>query len=212
MFIRCLPLGPLETNAYIVAHEAGYDAIVIDPGGPPDEILQVLDDNGFRLKAIIVTHAHGDHIAGIPDLKQATGAPVWVHEADAAMLTDPEANLLAWTGMEEVPTAPPDRVLRDGDAVVLDDESPGAVILRVVHTPGHSPGGISVIGDGFVFCGDTLFAGGIGRTDFPGGSERQLMQSIREKLLTLADDTIVYPGHGPETSIGHERKYNQYLM
>jgi len=210
MFIRRLPIGPIETNAYVVAHEAGREAIVIDPGGPPQPILRILEDNAFELQAIVNTHGHGDHIAGDVPLKQATGAPIWVHEADAAMMTDANANLLAWSGFD-VATVPADRTLREGDTIVLDADSPGAVILRVVHTPGHTPGGMSLVGDGFVFCGDSLFAGGIGRTDLPNASEYQLLQSIRDKLLSLPDETVVYPGHGPETTIGHERRHNPFL-
>jgi hydroxyacylglutathione hydrolase len=210
MFIRRLLVGPIQTNAYVVAHEASREAVAIDPGGPPGPILEVLKQNRFELQAIINTHGHGDHMAGNVALKQATGAPVWVHEADAAMLTDAHANLLAWAGVK-VKTEPADRTLREGDVVTIGDKDPNPLVLRVVHTPGHTPGGMSLVGEGVVFCGDTLFAGGIGRSDLPGGSEYQLLQSIREKLLTLPDETIVYPGHGPETTIGEERRHNPFL-
>lgn len=210
MFIRRLATGPIETNAYVVAHEASRDAIVIDPGGPPDAIMAVLNPNRFKLHAIVNTHGHGDHIAGDVALKKLTSAPIWVHEADAAMMTDPMANLLAWAGVN-VETAPADRLLREGDVITIGDRQPDAVVLRVVHTPGHTPGGISLVGDGFVFSGDSLFASGIGRTDLPGGSEYQLMTSIRDKLLSLPDETAVYPGHGPETTIGQERRHNPFL-
>ena len=211
MFIRRLLVGPIQTNAYVVAHEASREAIAIDPGGPPNPILEVLKQNSFQLQAIINTHGHGDHMAGNVPLKDATGAPVWVHEADAAMLTDAHANLLAWAGVN-VKTAPADRTLREGDAITIGDKDPNPVILRVIHTPGHTPGGMSLVGEGVVFCGDSLFAGGIGRTDLPGGSEYLLLESIREKLLSLPDETIVYPGHGPETTIGQERRHNPFLQ
>jgi len=210
MFIRRIPLGPIETNAYIVAHEASCEALAIDPGGPPQPLLEVLDSHQLQLQAIIDTHGHGDHIAGNEALKEATGAPVWAHEADADMLTDPHANLLAWAGFN-VKTAPPDRTLREGDAITIGEGHPDEIKLRVIHTPGHTPGGMSLVGDGFVFVGDCLFAGGIGRTDLPGGSEYQLMLSLRDKLLALPDETIVYPGHGPETTIGQERRCNPFL-
>jgi len=210
MFIRRLPVGPIETNAYIVAHEASREALVIDPGGPPEPILRILNDDHLELQAIVNTHGHGDHIAGNVPLARATGAPVWAHEADAAMLTDPHANLLAWAGFN-VETAAPDRTLREGDTITIGEGHPDAIVLRVAHTPGHTPGGMSLVGDGFVFSGDSLFAGGVGRTDLPGGSEYQLLQSIRDKLLALPDQTIVYPGHGPETTIGDERRHNPFL-
>lgn len=210
MFIRQLPIGPIETNAYVIAHEASHEAFVIDPGGPPQPILRILKQNDLHLQAIINTHGHGDHIAGNVALKAATGAPVWAPEGDAAMLTDPHANLLAWSGFD-VETAPPDRTLREGDTITIGEGHADAVVLRVMDSPGHTPGGIVLIGDGFVFSGDTLFCQGIGRSDLPGGSERQLLASIRDKLLTLPDQTIVYPGHGPETTIGDERRHNPFL-
>jgi glyoxylase-like metal-dependent hydrolase (beta-lactamase superfamily II) len=210
MFIRRLPLGPIEANAYLIAHETSREALVIDPGGPPEPLLELLRQNEFALQAIINTHGHGDHIAGNVALKQATGAPVWAHQAEARMLTDAESNLLAWTGFD-CETAPPDRELREGDAVVIGAGRADEIRLRVIHTPGHTPGGMSLAGEGFVFTGDCLFAGGIGRTDLPGGSEYQLRQTIRDKLLALPDDTIVYPGHGPETTIGQERRHNPFL-
>jgi hydroxyacylglutathione hydrolase len=211
VFIRRVPIGPIETNAYVVGHEASHEALVIDPGGPPQPILRILTDNSFQLQAIINTHGHGDHIAGNVLLSQATGAPVWAPEADAAMLTDPHANLLAWSGFN-VETAPPDRALREGDTITIGEGHPDAVVLRVINSPGHTPGGIVLVGDGFVFSGDTLFCQGIGRSDLPGGSEYQLLESIRDKLLTLPDETVVYPGHGPETTIGDERRHNPFLQ
>lgn len=210
MFVRRLSVGPLGTNAYVVAHEASREAIVIDPGGPPEQILNLLRDHGFEAQAIINTHGHGDHMAGNVPLKQATGAPVWVHEADAGMLTDPDASLLAWSGAN-LETAAPDRKLTDGDVITIGEGHSDAIVLRVAHTPGHTPGGIALVGDGFAFSGDALFAGGIGRTDLPGGSEYQLLRSIRDKLLALPDQTIVYPGHGLETTIGEERRHNPFL-
>lgn len=214
MFIRRVPIGPLETNAYIIAHEPSHEALVIDPGGPPASLLDLLTRHSLKLQAIVNTHGHGDHIVGNQELKGLTGAPVWVHQADAPMLTDAAASLLSWTD----PTAradaswAPDRELREGEVIVLGAGHADAVNLRVVHMPGHTPGGIALVGEGLVFSGDSLFAGSIGRTDFPGGSMRQLMAAIHEKLLSLPDDTVVYPGHGPETTIGEERRYNPFLQ
>lgn len=205
--VRTLRVGALSTNCYVVACEKTRKAVVIDPGDEPAKILAALRENELECGIIVNTHGHVDHIAGNGGVKAATGAPIAIHEADAQALVEPSLNLSALvvsvpgSGGEGIKGPGADRLLREGDEVVA-----GSVKLRVVHTPGHTPGSISLVGDGVVFCGDTLFAGGgVGRTDFPGGSYDTLVRSIETKLFRLPDDTVVYPGHGSSTTIGRER-------
>ncbi|MGE5593885.1 MAG: MBL fold metallo-hydrolase [Betaproteobacteria bacterium] len=205
--VRTVRVGALDTNCYIVACERTRKAVVIDPGDEPAKIVAALREDDLECETIVNTHGHVDHIAANGGVKAATGAPIAVHEADARALVDPAVNLSALVAPARGPgeggiRGPgADRLLEEGDEVVA-----GSVRLRVVHTPGHTPGSISLVGDGVVFCGDTLFAGGgVGRTDFPGGSYDALVRSIELKLFCLPDDTVVYPGHGPSTTIGVER-------
>lgn len=207
MIVRTVRVGALGTNCYIVGCEKTRKALVIDPGDEPAKILAALRASELECGSIVNTHGHVDHIAGNAGVKAATGAPIEIHEADAQALVDPGLNLSVLAVSAPVPGAEgiagpgADRLLREGDEVVA-----GSVRLRVIHTPGHTPGSISLVGDGVVFCGDTLFAdGGVGRTDFPGGSYDALVRSIEVKLFRLPDDTVVYPGHGPATTIGRER-------
>ncbi|HEY3368044.1 MAG TPA: MBL fold metallo-hydrolase [Symbiobacteriaceae bacterium] len=200
-------LGDFATNCYIVACPQTNACAVIDPGVPDPWVKRTLADHGLKPVAIILTHGHLDHIGGVAWVREFTGAPVLVHTADAPMLTDPVRNgSAAFGGLVTAP--PPDRLLADGETITV-----GKLELQVLHTPGHTPGGICLyIRDGgHLITGDTLFAGSIGRTDLPGGSFETLIRSIREKLLTLPDETTVYPGHGPATSIGDERAYNPFL-
>lgn len=205
LYVRSLVVSPYGTNCYLVGSEKP-DAVVIDPGGDGDLILDAADAEGLRITAIVNTHGHGDHIGANADLKDRFGCPVLIHEADAGFLTDPEVNLSAWLGAEPVISPAADRLLHEGDEIEV-----GAAAFRVIHTAGHTPGGICLYTEGHLFAGDTLFAGSIGRTDFPGGSMDQLIRGIREKLLVLPDDTVVYPGHGPATTIGAEKTGNPYL-
>ncbi|MCR4402214.1 MAG: MBL fold metallo-hydrolase [Firmicutes bacterium] len=203
MIVRTVRVGQLGTNCYIVGCEDERKAVVIDPGAEPERIIQALRADGFTCGVVVNTHGHADHIAANGAVKAATGAAIAVHMLDAEALADPSVNLSAFAmppGLRvEGPRA--DRLLAEGEEVVA-----GSVRLRVVHTPGHTPGSISLVGDGVVFCGDTLFAGGgVGRTDFPGGSYDLLVMSITEKIFSLPDDTVVYPGHGPSTTVGTER-------
>lgn len=202
--VRSLPVTPYGTNCYLVRGEHP-EAVVIDPGGDIALILALIESEGLQVSAIVNTHGHADHIGANADLAERFGCPIMVHEADARLLTDPVANLSAFLG-ESVLSPAADRLLRHGDRIEI-----GPVALHVIHTPGHTPGGICLHTDGHLFAGDTLFAGSIGRTDFPGGSMDQLTSGIREKLLVLPDDTIVYPGHGPTTTIGAEKAENPYL-
>ena len=198
-------LGEFGTNCYIVACPETGESAVIDPGSPDPWVLATLREHGLKPSRIILTHGHLDHIGGVADVKAATGARVAVHGADAPMLTDPMLNGSAYFGMPV--TAPaPDQLLRDGDQLQV-----GNLTFQVIHTPGHTPGGICLYTPGHLIAGDTLFAGSIGRTDLAGGDYHALIQSIRTRLLPLSADTVVYPGHGPTTTIGDEAEYNPFL-
>ncbi len=205
LYVKGLVVSPYGTNCYVVG-AGGGQVIVIDPGGDPGVILRLIESEALTVTAIVDTHGHGDHIGANADLKARFGCPVMIHEADAEFLTDPMLNLSAWLGEDTVVSPTADRLLQDGDDIAV-----GPVTFRVIHTGGHTPGGICLYTEGHLFAGDTLFAGSIGRTDFPGGSMEQLITGIRGKLLVLPDDTIVYPGHGPTTSIGTEKAGNPYL-
>lgn len=191
----------MGANCYIVADKATKNAFLIDPGGEPGRIKNVLKKNGLSLKFIINTHGHGDHILG----NGYFDVPVYVHSLEKDFLTDPDKNLSGMFGMFfKSPKAT--RLLEDGEKIRLDN-----LELEIIHTPGHTPGGISVKLDGVVFTGDTLFAGGIGRTDLPAGDEGLLFKSIKERLFSLDDDVVVYPGHGPESTIGEEKRTNPFF-
>lgn len=205
MRIWSRPLGPFATNCYIVADPDGPAAWVIDPGTPDPWVSETLSQVGLTVEAIVLTHGHVDHIGGVEQVKGETGAPVWIHPADQPMLGDPRKNGGAFFGML-VRAPEPDRLLAEGDRLRL-----GSLEFQVLHTPGHTPGGISFYTPGHVIAGDTLFAGSIGRSDLPGGNFEQLITSIRTKLLVLPPETMVYPGHGPTTSIGDEREYNPFV-
>lgn len=176
--------------------------MVIDPGANARGILRDIEDLGLDIKFIVLTHGHVDHIGAVKEVKEATGAEVAIHPGDAGSL-----RRLSWSTIYNLSSPPPpDRLLQDGDRLEVGD-----LQFLVLHTPGHSPGGICILGHGVVFSGDTLFNSGIGRTDFPSGSYNQLMTSIHTRLMVLPDDTIVCPGHGPDTTIGTERRTNPFL-
>jgi len=207
MFIKRLVVGVLETNCYLISCKKTKIAAVIDPGGEDevDLILNLLQKNNFDLKYIINTHGHIDHIAGNKTLKAKTEALLLIHRLDADMLVNANKNFSSFMG-KEICSPHADKLLEEGDEISL-----GTLNLIVIHTPGHTLGGISLVSNNIVFTGDTLFAGGIGRTDLPGGSYQDLIKSIKEKLLILGDDKIIYPGHGPDSTIGEERRTNPYL-
>lgn len=210
MILKMFTFGMFFTNCYVVGCEETKEAIVIDPGFDKDkeaeEVLKFIEQNGLHVKYIINTHGHSDHIAGNGITKKATGAPILIHEDDAIMLT-PVAKTFSRVFGLRVTSPQADRTLRDGAVIQV-----GRIKLVVLHTPGHSKGGISLLGDKVVFTGDTLFAGSIGRTDFPGASFEEIMQSIKTKLTTLPDHFKAYPGHGPVTTIGEEKKHNPFLQ
>lgn len=209
MNLKMLTVGSLCANCYVVWCSNAGEAVVIDPGfdreGEGGRVLGVLKENCLKVKFIVDTHGHSDHICGNGVVKNATGAPILIHKADANMLSQRGRNPLASSGFYEVSPAA-DGFLEDADVLRF-----GKVALQVLHTPGHSPGSISLVGENCVFTGDTLFAGSIGRVDFPGGSGKAIMQSLREKLAALPERFIVYPGHGPKSTIGEEKRSNPFL-
>jgi len=203
--VHAFTLGPLQSNSYLCADEATREGLLFDPGMESEPVAEALARERLTLTAIINTHGHFDHVFGNAYFKAKTGAPLLMHRADLDLVKRLEEQSL-YFGFRATPSPAPDRFLEEGDEVRV-----GGTRLRVLHTPGHSPGGICLVTEGTAFVGDTLFAGSIGRTDLPGGSVEALLASIREKLLTLPDDTVIYPGHGPPTTIGHERRYNPFL-
>ncbi len=210
MFVKMLTVGMLSTNCYLIGCPKTKEALIIDPGFDRDVeakiVLTEVDRHGLRVRYIVNTHGHPDHTAGNGVMKKVTYAPILIHEYDAPMLTDAAKNLSRMFGFNIV-SPPAEKTLHDGDVIQTGD-----ITLRVLHTPGHSKGSISLLGDDVVFTGDTLFAGSIGRYDLPGGSFREIMHSIKIKLATLSDHFKVYPGHGPASTIGEEKRYNPFLQ
>lgn len=204
MILRALAVGPMAANCYVVGCDRTKEAAVIDPGGDAMAIFRVITRDGLTVRCIINTHAHVDHIAANSEMKRLTGAELLIHELDAASLKNPVRNLSLLSPLAIRGTAA-DRTLRDGDVVAAGD-----LKLEVIHTPGHTPGGISLRCGDALFTGDTLFSGSVGRTDFPGGSFEALLRSLR-RLLDLGD-LNVYPGHGPFTTLAAERAENPFAV
>ena len=204
MIIKTLIVGPIGANCFIIGCQDTLAAVVIDPGAEADRILLALAESKLRLKYIVNTHGHFDHVAANKKMKEATGADILIHAADAPMLGQIADSAAMW-GLAGEDSPPPDKTLAEGDTIGF-----GNITLEVIHTPGHTPGGLSFYTKKSVFVGDTLFAGSIGRTDFPGGSFETLIASIREKLFRLGEDVRVLTGHGPETTIGVEKQYNPF--
>jgi len=207
MVLETFPVGPLQCNCTILGDEATGEAIVIDPGDEISRIHARLQQHGLKVRQILITHAHIDHVGGALRLKRLTGAPILLNENDLPLLQmmDKQA---AWLGVTPPETAPPDESLNDGRQVGID-----AYPAKVIHTPGHTQGSVSLhfVPLKMVFAGDTLFARSIGRTDLPGGDSEQILDSIASRLFTLPDETRVIPGHGPATTIGEERRENPFL-
>ncbi len=207
MILMGMEISAMGQNCYIVGCEETREVAVIDPGGNAAGILDLLKKHDLKAVYIINTHGHIDHIGGNQGVKEATGAKILIHEADAPMLGSSASNLASLMGAK-VTSPPADQFLKDGDIIKIGN----TVELEVIHTPGHSPGGICLKTGDIIFVGDTLFQGSIGRTDFPGGSYPQLIKMIKEKLLRYGDEVVAYPGHGPATTIGFERKHNPFLQ
>lgn len=204
MLLKRLVVGPFASNCYIVDSESTKEGIIVDPGAEADKILKSVKELGLEIKSIVLTHGHIDHIDALGKVKEATSAEVALHADDAEFLQQPSG--FGFGLSYQVPPSP-DKLLKGGDSIDISD-----LHFLVLHTPGHSPGSICLLGHGVVFTGDTLFNYGIGRHDLPGGSSSQLMNSLHTKLMVLPDDTIVYPGHGPETTIGREQEGNPFLV
>jgi glyoxylase-like metal-dependent hydrolase (beta-lactamase superfamily II) len=208
MILRALEVGPFASNCYIVGSEATKEGMIIDPGAEAEFLLDNVRQLGLSIKVIVVTHTHMDHVGALQQVKASTGADLAMHEAEASGRTGQGITRMLGALMpgSSEPPPEPERLLKDGDVIEIGDLS-----FSIIHTPGHSPGGISIYGQGMLFSGDTLFNSGIGRTDFPGCSYEELMDSIHNRLIILPDETIVLPGHGPQTTIGAERKHNPFL-
>jgi len=204
--IVTIPVGPLQANCYLVYSPESREALVVDPGDEGETILREIQRLRLEPVMIINTHGHGDHIGANGFIQERFHIPLAIHAGDAPMLTDPAANLSALMGRPIV-SPPADRILKDDDTIPF---AGGAV--EVLPTPGHSPGGISLRSGSHLLTGDALFKGSIGRTDLPGASLEQLLEGIRRHILPLPDDVIVYPGHGPSTTVGEERRTNPFLQ
>lgn len=191
MLLDCLAIGPYQTNCYIFGDEETKEVVVIDAGENIEVLMERIKEKGYKVQKILITHGHFDHTKGIVKLKDFTGSKVLMCEQDVCMLSNPDCI---------------DQLIKDGDKIDI-----GGVTLNVIQTPGHTKGGVCFQSGNILFAGDTLFNQSIGRTDLQGGNYDELIQSIKEKLLTMADDVTVYPGHGPATTIGKERQANPYL-
>jgi hydroxyacylglutathione hydrolase len=205
MILETVVVGPLEVNCYILGCEKTGEGVVIDPGGNPDRIITVFSGHGLKIIHVLNTHGHFDHVGGNRTILEATGADLMIHEADVPLLSRAFESAAVY-GLRTENSPLPAHYLVDGMVLPV-----GTYEIKILHTPGHTPGGCCLLADGIVITGDTLFADSVGRTDFPGGSTQTLMKSISEKLLNLPEDTVVYPGHGPSTTIGREKRHNPYL-
>ncbi len=198
-------IGTFAVNNYLIQSETSHKAILIDAGESPQPILNKIQSLGLELVYLINTHGHGDHIAGNATIIRETGAELLIHPLDEPYLRDPTLNLSAFLGAR-LESPPADGFLEEGDEVTVDD-----IRLQVLHTPGHTPGHITLVGENLAFVGDVIFYEGIGRTDFPRSDHNQLLQTIRTKIYTLPDEMNLLPGHGPETTVAHEKRHNPFV-
>lgn len=203
-----LPLGAMQTNCYILQSEKSKATVIIDPGAEAERLIRDLRSMDADVRAVLLTHAHGDHIGAVEKLRVEFSAPLYIHPEDVSMLMDSNKNFSAMMG-PGIACKNPEHLVKDGEILTFDDE----ISLKVLHTPGHTSGGVCYYSAdlGILFSGDTLFAESIGRTDFPGGSYSTLIENIQDKLMILPDETRVFSGHGPETSIGWEKDHNPFI-
>ena len=206
MILETLALGPFQANCYLVGDSESHQALVIDPGAEIEKIWDKVSRHNLQVEQIVLTHAHGDHLGAVSELLERTAAELLLHKDDHPLLVDPGQNGSANYGYP-ISINSPVHFLDEGDLVEC-----GQIKLKVLHTPGHTPGGICLYGDRLLFTGDTLFYGSIGRTDFSYSSLQQILQSIGDKLLSLEDDIKIYPGHGPSSTLGWEKQYNPFLQ
>ncbi len=202
--IKTLVVGQLEANCYIIYDPGNREAMVVDPGDEPDRILDLITTDNLKVRHIVCTHTHFDHVGAIPELREKTEARIVIHK-DEAEIYEAARDMAALWGYDVDPLPPPDIYVTEGDEIKT-----GSLVFRVMHTPGHSPGGICLYGNGIVITGDTLFAGSVGRTDFPGG-DIDLLKGSFKRLMSLPDDTVVLPGHGPRSTIGREKRENFFI-
>jgi hydroxyacylglutathione hydrolase len=202
--IHTIVVGRLETNCYVL--QSNTDAMIIDPGDEPDRIVRFVRDIKVKPSQIIATHTHFDHVLGVDTVRAELNIPFLIHHDDLTMLESMQSRVRQFMGFEVPPPPKVDGYLKDGDSLKVGDET-----VRILHTPGHSPGSISLAGEGYVLTGDALFNQSIGRTDLPGGDLKTLIHSIKDRLFKLGDNTTVYPGHGPETTIGDEKLANPFV-
>jgi hydroxyacylglutathione hydrolase len=208
MIHEILPVGPLQCNCSIIGDETTHEGMVIDPGDDIEDVLDLIEKHNLKIKQIVITHAHIDHVGGAMKLRAATGAPILLNQNDYALLKMLDVQA-AWIGMKD-----PGKVAIDHSLGQSDKVQAGSLTADVIHTPGHTEGSICLYFplENKLVAGDTLFAGSIGRTDLPGGSMEKIIRSLREKVMALPDDTLVVPGHGPLTTIGEERESNPFLV
>lgn len=206
MQVVTVTVGILATNCYLVVDDGTMKAAVIDPGDSGVAVGEKLAGMGAEPSAIILTHGHVDHIGGVSELARQTGAPVRIHDEDRIMLSTVDAEFATLLPRDYEPPETT-ATMDDGDEIEI-----GGMSISVIHTPGHTPGSCSLLADGHLFTGDLLFAGSVGRTDLPGGDSRTLARSLSERIMTLPDETVIHPGHGPETTLGEERISNPFLM
>jgi len=204
MKIENIVVGPLQVNCFIVYDEESLDAMVIDPGDDAGKIIRFIEDNKLLVSRIVCTHAHFDHIGAVRELKGKTGAPVLLNKGDSDIFRRADRQASLWGFQLEQPPEP-DIYLAGGDEIAI-----GKMRFKVLHTPGHSPGGICLYGEGVIFTGDTIFAGSVGRTDFPGGSMSELKSSF-SRILSLPPETRIFPGHGPLTTVKKENEFNFFV-
>jgi hydroxyacylglutathione hydrolase len=207
MELKTVVVGPFEVNCYLYWDGASKDAVILDPGGHENLILEIVASSGTTPRAILLTHGHGDHIAAVGTVKEKMKIPLYLGKGDESLLANPGDLVSSFYG-RPVHSPPADFLVTDEQLLAF-----GTIALRVLATPGHSPGGVCYLDEreGVLFCGDTLFHGSVGRTDLPGGSYDQLLESIRTKILTLPDEVVCLPGHGPKTTVGAERNNNPFL-
>lgn len=204
MIFERLVVGPLEENTYVIGDEATRQAIVVDPGDESDRIIDIIKDKNLQVHSVICTHTHFDHVGAVGDIRKATGAKILIHKNDLQVYETAKDQAAFWGyDIDDIPE--PDGFIDEGGVIEA-----GNLKFRVLHTPGHSPGGICLYGEGILLSGDTIFKGSVGRTDFPGGSTEELKKSFR-RLLDLPQDTKIYSGHGPETTVGIEKKTNFFV-